>query len=204
MALPERNLQPPVTPIAQQMFDLHAFIFWICVVILAGVSGAMLYSIFRHRKSLGHDAHPFHENALVELIWTVIPFLILVFMAYPATKTILAMKDTSAPGITVKVTGYPLKWSYGYLQEGFGFCSSLMTPLAQIENRGPKGEHYLLAVDQPMTVPVTGALRMLPGVENVDVSLERVRATVAYDDAAVKPAAIVAAIEAAGFEARAA
>lgn len=160
-AVPEWNLQPPVTLIAQQMFDLHVYIFWICVVIFVGVFGVVFYSIFRHRKSLGHEAHPFHENALVEIIWTVIPFLILLFMAYPATKTILAMKDTSAPGITVKVTGYQWKWNYDYLQEGFGFYSSLTTPLAQIENREPKGEHYLLEVDQPMVVPVDTKVRVL-------------------------------------------
>ena len=144
----EWNLQPPVTPIARQMYDLHAFIFWICVVIFVAVFGVMFYSIFRHRKSVGHKAHQFHENAMVEIIWTVIPFLILLFMAFPATKTILAMKDTSEPGLTIKVTGYQWKWNYDYLQDGVSFYSNLATPMAQIENRGPKGEHYLLEVDQ--------------------------------------------------------
>jgi hypothetical protein len=88
------------------------------------------------------------------VIWTVIPFLILLFMAYPATKTILAMHDTSAPDMTIKVTGYQWKWNYDYLQDGFGFYSNLSTPLAQIENREPKGEHYLLEVDNPLVVPV--------------------------------------------------
>jgi len=181
------------------MFDLHACIFWICVFIVVGVFGVMLYSIFRHRKSLGRDARPFHENALVELIWTVIPFLILLFMAYPATRTILAMKDASAPGIAVKVTGYQWKLSYGYLQEGFGFCSGLMTPLAQIGIRKPKGERDPLAVGRPMAAPVTGALRMADGIDNVDVSLERATAPVACDETAVRAAAIVAALEAEGF-----
>ncbi len=161
LAMPDWNLQPPVTPIARQMFDLHSFIFWVCVVIFVGVFGVMFYSIFRHRKSLGHEAHPFHENALVEIIWTVIPFLILLFMAFPATKTILAMKDTTAPDLTVKITGYQWKWNYDYLDEGFGFYSSLSTPLAQIENREPKGEHYLLEVDNPMVVPVNAKVRVL-------------------------------------------
>jgi len=161
LAMPDWNLQPPVTPIARQMFDLHSFIFWVCVVIFVGVFGVMFYSIFRHRKSLGHKAHPFHENALVEIIWTVIPFLILLFMAFPATKTILAMKDTSAPDLTVKVTGYQWKWNYDYLDEGFSFYSNLSTPLAQIENREPKGEHYLLEVDNPMVVPVNAKVRVL-------------------------------------------
>jgi cytochrome c oxidase subunit 2 len=150
----EWNLQTPITPIAQQMFDLHSYIFWVCAVIFVLVFGVMFYSIFKHRKSVGHKAAQFHENTTVEVVWTVIPILILLAMAWPATKTILAMKDTSAPDITVKVTGYQWKWGYDYLQEGFGFYSNLTTPLAQIENREPKGPNYLLEVDQPMVVPV--------------------------------------------------
>ena len=163
----EWNLQPPVTPLARQMFDLHAYIFWACVVIFVAVFGAMFYSIFRHRKSVGYKAAQFHENALVEIIWTAIPFLILIFMAYPATKTILSSKDTSAPEMTVKITGYQWKWSYDYLQEGFGFYSNLSTPLAQIENREPKGEHYLLEVDNPMVVPVDTRVRILVTANDV-------------------------------------
>jgi cytochrome c oxidase subunit 2 len=161
LAAREWNLPPPVTPIARQMYDLHLFIFWICVVIFVAVFGVMFYSIFKHRKSVGHQAQQFHENTTVEVIWTVIPFLILLFMAIPATKTIIAMKDTSAPDITIKVTGYQWKWSYDYLQEGFGFYSNLATPLAQIENRAPKGEHYLLEVDNPLVVPVDTKIRLL-------------------------------------------
>lgn len=157
----EWNFQQPVTPIAQQQFELHAFIFWICVVIFVGVFGVMFYSIFKHRKSVGHEAHQFHENTTVEIVWTVIPFLILLFMAWPATKTILAMKDTTAPDLTVKVTGYQWKWGYDYLQEGFGFYSNLATPLAQIENREPKGPNYLLEVDRPLVVPVDTKVRVV-------------------------------------------
>jgi len=157
----EYNLQPPVTPIARQIIDLHSFIFWICVVIFVGVFGVMFYSIFKHRKSVGHVAQQFHENTTVEIVWTVIPFLILLFMAFPATKTILAMKDTSAPDMTVKVTGYQWKWNYDYMQEGFGFYSNLATPLEQIEGRAPKGEHYLLEVDHPLVVPVDTKVRLL-------------------------------------------
>ncbi len=157
----EYNLQTPVTPIAQQMYDLHSFIFWICVVIFIGVFGVMFYSIFKHRKSVGHAAQQFHENTTVEIIWTIIPFLILLFMAFPATKTILAMKDTAAPDVTIKVTGYQWKWNYDYLQEGFGFYSNLSTPLDQIENRAPKGPNYLLEVDHPMVVPVDSKIRLL-------------------------------------------
>jgi cytochrome c oxidase subunit 2 len=121
----------------------------------------MFYSIFKHRKSVGHKAAQFHENTTVEVIWTVIPFLILLFMAYPATKTLLFYKDTSSPDMTVKVTGHQWKWSYDYLQEGFGFYSNLKTPLAQIENREAKGEHYLLEVDNPLVVPVDTKVRVL-------------------------------------------
>ncbi len=155
------DLQPPVTPIARQMYDLNVYIFWICVVIFCAVFGVMFYSIFKHRKSIGHKAHQFHENTTVEIVWTVIPFLILLGMAWPATKTILAMRDTSGPDMTVKVTGYQWKWSYDYLQEGFGYYSNLSTPLAQIENREPKGENYLLEVDNPLVVPIDSRVRIL-------------------------------------------
>jgi cytochrome c oxidase subunit 2 len=157
----EWNLQTPVTPMAQQMFDLHSYIFWTCVVIFVAVFGVMFYSIFKHRKSVGHKAAQFHEKTTVEIVWTVIPFLILLAMAWPATKTILAMKDTSAPDVTVKVTGYQWKWGYDYLQEGFGFYSNLSTPLVQIENKAPKGEHYLLEVDNPLVVPVDSKIRVV-------------------------------------------
>ncbi len=161
------DLQAPVTPIAQQMYDLHVYIFAVCVVIFVVVFGVMFYSIFKHRKSVGHQAAQFHENTTVEIVWTVIPFLILVFMAWPATKTIIAMKDTSAPGLTVKVTGYQWKWGYDYLQEGFGFYSNLTTPLAQIENREPKGPNYLLEVDNPMVVPVDTRVRVIITADDV-------------------------------------
>jgi cytochrome c oxidase subunit 2 len=167
LAVPNWNLQPPVTPIAEQIISLHAFIFWVCVIIFVAVFGVMFYSIFKHRKSVGHKAAQFHENTTVEVIWTVIPFLILLFMAFPATKTILAMRDTSAPDMTVKVTGYQWKWGYDYVQEGFGFLSTLKTPLAQIENQEPKGENYLLEVDNPLVVPVNSKVRLLITADDV-------------------------------------
>jgi len=157
----EWNFQPPVSAMAEQIVGLHNYIFWICVVIFVGVFGVMFYALFKHRKSIGHQAVQFHENTLVEIVWTIIPFLILLFMAYPATKTVLAMHDTSAPDMTIKVTGYQWKWGYDYLQEGFGFYSNLATPLAQIENREPKGEHYLLEVDNPLVVPMGAKVRVL-------------------------------------------
>jgi cytochrome c oxidase subunit 2 len=126
----------------------------ICVIIFVVVFGAMFYALWKHRKSVGHQAAQFHENTTVEILWTVIPFFILVGMAIPATKTILAMKDSSNPDMSIKVTGYQWKWRYDYLNEDIGFYSNLTTPVEQIENRAPKGEHYLLEVDNPLVVPV--------------------------------------------------
>jgi cytochrome c oxidase subunit II len=160
-AAKEYNLQPPVTPIGEQIYDLHIYIMWICVVIFVLVFAVMFYSIFAHRKSKGHQAAQFHENTMVEVVWTIVPFFILLFMAFPATKTILAMKDTTVPDMTIKVTGYQWKWGYDYIDDGFGFVSNLKTPLAQIHNQEPKGEHYLLEVDQPMVVPVGKRIRVL-------------------------------------------
>jgi len=160
-AAKEYNLQPPVTPIGEQIYDLHIYIMWICVVIFVLVFAVMFYSIFAHRKSKGHQAAQFHENTMVEVVWTIVPFFILLFMAFPATKTILAMKDTTVPDMTIKVTGYQWKWGYDYIDDGFGFVSNLKTPLAQIHNQEPKGEHYLLEVDQPMVVPAGKRVRVL-------------------------------------------
>ena len=161
LALREYNLQDPVTPIAAQIYDLHTYIMWICVAIFIGVFAVMFYSIFAHRKSKGHQAAQFHENTVVEVIWTVIPFLILLFMAFPATKTVLAMKDATAPDMTIKVTGYQWKWHYDYLDDGFGFYSNLKTPYRQIHGEEPKGEHYLLEVDNPLVVPAGKKVRVL-------------------------------------------
>src|SRR5690348_14080783 len=111
-AAPPWYFQTPVTPIAQDIIVLHDLIFWICVAIFIGVFGTMFYSLFKHRKSVGHKAEQFHENTAVEIVWTVIPFLILLFMAWPATKTILNMHDTQAADMTIKVTGYQWKWNY--------------------------------------------------------------------------------------------
>ncbi|MEO8739978.1 MAG: cytochrome c oxidase subunit II [Casimicrobiaceae bacterium] len=157
----DMNLQTPVTPIATQIFDLHLLITGICAVIFVLVFSVMFYSIFAHRKSKGHAAAQFHENTFVEVVWTVIPFIILLGMAFPATKTILAMKDTSVPDMTVKITGYQWKWQYDYLDHGFSFVSNLATPLAQIHNQATKGDHYLLDVDQPMVVPMNKKVRVV-------------------------------------------
>jgi cytochrome c oxidase subunit II len=153
--------QPPVTPVARDIITLHDLIFWICVAIFIGVFGTMFYALFKHRKSVGHQAVQFHENTTVEVIWTIIPFLILMFMAWPATKTILAAHDTAASDMTIKVTGYQWKWNYDYVQEGFGYYSTLKTSLDEIEGRAPKDPNYLLEVDNPLVVPVGAKVRVL-------------------------------------------
>ncbi|MEO6823978.1 MAG: cytochrome c oxidase subunit II [Nitrosospira sp.] len=158
------NLQQPQSIIAQQTYDQHTMVMWICVVIFVGVFGTMFYSVLKHRKDAGYKAANFHHSTTVEIIWTIIPFFILIGMAYPATKTIIAMKDTSSPDITIKATGYQWKWGYDYLigeGEGISFLSALSTPRAQRENREPKGENYLLEVDNPVVVPVGKKVRVL-------------------------------------------
>ena len=137
------------------------------MVIFVVVFGAMFYALWKHRKSVGHKAEQFHENTTVEIVWTVIPFIILIGMAYPATKTVLAMKDTSNPDMTIKATGYQWKWRYDYLNEDISFYSNLSTPRDQIENQAPKGEHYLLEVDNPMVVPVGKRVRILTTANDV-------------------------------------
>ena len=130
------NLQEPQSIIAHEIYDLHTLIMWIIVGIFVVVFGVMFYSIFMHRKSVGHKAAQFHENTTVEIIWTIIPFVILIGMAIPATKTMIAMKDTSSPDITIKATGYQWKWGYDYLRaRASASISSLSTPRDQIENK---------------------------------------------------------------------
>lgn len=157
----ELNLQTPETPIAGQIYHLHTLIMYVVLAIFVVVFGAMFYSIYAHRKSKGHEAANFHENTTVEVIWTIIPFFILIGMAYPATKTVLAMKNTSSPDMTVKVTGYQWKWEYDYLQDGIHFFSNLATPKDQIDNKMAKNVNYLLEVDEPMVVPTGKKIRVL-------------------------------------------
>ena len=155
------NLQPPVSEVALHVFQLHNLIMLVCLGIFVVVFGAMFYSLLKHRKSVGHQAAQFHENTTVEVIWTVIPFIILMGMAYPAAKVVIDMKDTSNPDMTVKITGYQWKWGYDYLNDGVHFYSNLSTPREQINGTAAKGEHYLLEVDEPMVVPVGKRVRLL-------------------------------------------
>ncbi|MCS6785745.1 MAG: cytochrome c oxidase subunit II [Thiobacillaceae bacterium] len=155
------DLQPPKAEFAQRIYDLHVLILLVCLGIFVVVFGAMFYALWRYRKSLGHTARPFHEHTAVEVAWTLIPFLILVAMAWPATQAVLMQKDTADPELTIKVTGYQWKWEYDYLTLGVKFMSSLATPREQIEGRAPKDAHYLLEVDAPMVVPVGKKVRLL-------------------------------------------
>lgn len=136
-------------------------------MIFVVVFGLMFYSILKHRKSVGHKAAQFHENHWLEVIWTIIPVIILVCMAYPATKTILAMKDTAEADMSIKITGYQWKWGYDYIDQEVKFISTLATSQDQIHNKEEKGEDYLLEVDNPMVVPVGKKVRLLITAEDV-------------------------------------
>ena len=151
------NLPDGVTQIAKDIAWLHWFMLIVCMVIFVAVFGVMFYSIWAHRKSRGAKAATFHEHLGVEVAWTVIPFIIVIAMALPATRTVVAMKDTSGADITVKVTGYQWKWGYEYIDgpaAGVKFLSNLATPRAQIEGKEPRGPLYLMEVDNPLVVPV--------------------------------------------------
>lgn len=164
------NMQAPATKVAEEVYDMHMVMMAIILVIFVGVFAVMFYSVYAHRKSKGHKAAQFHENTTVEIIWTVVPFIILIFMAWPATKVLLALRDTSNPDITIKVTGYQWKWGYDYLKgegEGISFLSALATPRDQIEGKTAKGEHYLLEVDNPLVVPVGKKIRILTTASDV-------------------------------------
>ena len=157
----ELNLKAPVTEIASQIYDLHMLIVWVCFAIFVVVFAVMFYSLYKHRKSVGHQAAQFHEHHTLEIVWTIIPALILIVMAVPATKTIFAMKDTSEADMSVKVTGYQWKWEYDYLDKNVKFISNLATTQDQIDNKAEKGENYLLEVDNPMVVPVGKKVRVI-------------------------------------------
>ena len=163
------NMQAPVTGIAAYIYSLHNWMMVVCLVIFIGVFGVMFYSVFKHRKSLGHKPATFHESTTVEIAWTVIPFLIVIGMALPATHAVVEMKDTSNPDLTIKVTGMQWKWGYDYLKgegEGISFLSNLATPRTQVGEPGiapteKRTENYLLEVDNPVVVPVGKKVRLV-------------------------------------------
>jgi len=163
------NLQTPVTAVGADIYSLHNWMMIVCLIIFVAVFGVMFYSVFKHRKSLGHKPATFHESTAVEIAWTVVPFLIVIGMALPATKTVVALKDTSNADLTIKATGMQWKWGYDYLKgegEGISFLSNLSTPRSQIGEPGvapteARGENYLLEVDNEMVVPVGKKIRMV-------------------------------------------
>ena len=166
----EWNLQPAASRIAGDIHGLHEYVMILVTIIFVGVFGFMFWACYAHRKSKGHKAEQFHENTTVEIIWTVIPALILIVIAWPATSVLIAQRDTSNPDITVKVTGYQWKWGYDYIKgegEGISFVSKLATPRDQIENKAPKGENYLLEVDNEMVVPIGKKVRVLTTAADV-------------------------------------
>ena len=165
------DLHEPVTQIARDERWLHYYMLVICTVIFIVVFGVMFWSMLKHRKSLGHKAANFHESTTVEIIWTVVPFLIVIGMALPATKVVVAMKDTTNADLTVKATGYQWKWGYDYLKgegEGIGFVSTLDVAQREMSDSGkPSGDNYLLKVDNALVVPVNKKVRVITTADDV-------------------------------------
>ena len=172
-AVNQLDLHPPVTEIAQDQRWLHYFMLSICTVIFIGVFGVMFYSIVKHRKSLGAKPANFHESTTVEIIWTIVPFIIVILMALPATKVVVAMKDTSAADLTIKATGIQWKWGYDYLNgegEGLAFISTLDSSQRAMSDAGARGQmpdDYLLKVDNPLVVPVNKKVRIITTANDV-------------------------------------
>ena len=158
------NMSPGVTAVGAEIYDLHMLIMIICIVIGIVVFGAMFYSIIYHRKSRGYEPSQFHESTKVEIAWTIVPFLILIGMAVPATSTLLEVYDNDDAELDILITGYQWKWRYEYLDaegENISYFSNLATPQEEIYNTDTKGEHYLLEVDEPLVVPVGTKVRFL-------------------------------------------
>nr|WP_081475666.1 cytochrome c oxidase subunit II [Microbulbifer agarilyticus] len=155
------NMTQGVTEVSRTTYDLHMLIFWICVAIGVVVFGVMFYSMWRHRKSKGYQAAQFHESTLVELAWTIVPTLILIGMAIPATKTLYDIYDTKEADLDIMITGYQWKWKYDYMGSDVSFFSNLSTPQSQINNQQPKAANYLLEVDEPLVVPINKKIRFL-------------------------------------------
>jgi cytochrome c oxidase subunit II len=170
-AVNQLDLHPPASRIATDVIWLHDFMLVICLVIFVAVFGVMFYSIIKHRKSVGHKAANFHESVAVEIAWTIVPFVIVVVMGLAATKTVVAMKDTSNADLTIKTTGYQWKWGYDYLKgegEGIAFLSALDLKQRQMSDSGkPSGDDYLLKVDNPLVVPVNKKIRIITTANDV-------------------------------------
>ncbi len=161
------NMPVGVTPISREIYMLHMTIFWIVVAIGVVVFSVLIYSLINHRKSQGAVAATFHSSLSVELAWTIVPFIILIAMAFPATRVLLMMEDDSNADLNIKITGYQWKWKYDYLDENISFYSNLSTSQDQIQGKAPKGEHYLLEVDKPIVVPINKKIRFLVTANDV-------------------------------------
>lgn len=155
------NMYQGVTPISHDQYDLHMIAMLICAIIGVLVFGVMIYSLIHHRKSRGYQPAKFHDNTRLEIVWTIIPFLILVGLAIPATNVLIRMNDTEESAVTIKITGYQWRWQYQYLDQGISYFSNLSTPYAQITNEEKKGQWYLLEVDKPLVVPTNKKVRFL-------------------------------------------
>jgi cytochrome c oxidase subunit 2 len=166
------DLHAPVTKIGEQQVWLHNFMLIVCLVIFIAVFGVMFYSIIKHRKSVGHKSANFHESVAVEIAWTIVPFVIVIAMGAMATRTVVAMKDTSNADLTIKATGYQWKWGYDYLKgdgEGIGFLSTLDVSHRVMSDSGkpPATDNYLLKVDNPLVVPVDRKIRIVTTANDV-------------------------------------
>lgn len=157
----EFDLREGVTDMSRRIQDLHHLSLAVCVVVGIIVFGAMFYSIVAHRRSRHPKPADFHESLLVEIVWTTVPILILVGLAIPATTTLLEIEDNSDPDLTILITASQWKWHYQYLEADIGFYSNMTTPTAQINNLEPKGENYLLEVDNPLVLPTNKKVRFL-------------------------------------------
>ncbi len=170
-AVRQLDLHPAVTRIASAQQDLHHMMMYICIVIFVAVFGVMFYSIFAHRKSKGHKAADFHESTTVEIVWTIVPFLIVIGMALPATKVVVAQKDTTNADLTIKATGMQWKWGYEYIKgdgEGIQFVSTLDASQRALSDAGtPQGDNYLLKVDNALVVPVDKKIRIITTANDV-------------------------------------
>ncbi|GAB3370322.1 cytochrome c oxidase subunit II [Spongiibacter taiwanensis] len=166
----QTNMTPGVTEVGAKIYDLHMFVFWICVVVGIVVFGVMFYSVFAYRKERHQEPATFHENTKLEIAWTIVPFILLIFMAVPATSTLIEIYNTDDAEVDVLVTGYQWKWKYEYINpdgDNVSFFSNLLTDKAEIGNTEEKGSNYLLEVDEPLVLPVNKKIRFLVTANDV-------------------------------------